>query len=106
MMGHPEELGKVQPGYYADLILVDGNPLDDLEIFQDTANLHVIMINGHIHKNLAVAGQDGQAITAAVPGKSMKAGMYNNLPQMPARQENELQKDAASNGIGVDPREL
>lgn len=44
------ELGKVQPGYYADMILVDGNPLKDITILQDHAKLSVIMINGRIHK--------------------------------------------------------
>jgi len=51
IMGHPEELGKVQPGYYADVILVDGDPIKDITIFQDTKNLHAIVINGHIHKH-------------------------------------------------------
>jgi len=50
IMGHPEELGKVLPGYYADLILVDGDPLKDIAILQDKAKLHAIVINGHIHK--------------------------------------------------------
>jgi hypothetical protein len=44
------ELGKVQPGYYADMILVDGDPLDDITVFQDHSKLNVIMINGRIHK--------------------------------------------------------
>lgn len=44
------ELGKVLPGYYADMILVDGNPLEDITIFQDHSKLNVIMINGRIHK--------------------------------------------------------
>ncbi|KAL1851447.1 hypothetical protein Plec18170_006262 [Paecilomyces lecythidis] len=44
------ELGKVQPGFYADMILVDGDPLDDIAIFQDHTRLNVIMINGKIHK--------------------------------------------------------
>lgn len=44
------ELGKVQPGYYADMILVDGNPLEDITIFQDHSKLDVIMINGRVHK--------------------------------------------------------
>ncbi|KAJ9228638.1 hypothetical protein DTO207G8_8333 [Paecilomyces variotii] len=44
------ELGKVQPGFYADMILVDGNPLEDITIFQDHTKLNVIMINGRIHK--------------------------------------------------------
>lgn len=28
------ELGKVLASYYADLILIDGNPLDDIKILQ------------------------------------------------------------------------
>lgn len=44
------ELGKVQPGYYADCILVDGNPLEDITILQNHDRLNVIMINGCIHK--------------------------------------------------------
>lgn len=49
-MGRPHELGKIQPGYYADLILVDGDPIQDLEILQNHDKLNVIMINGRIHK--------------------------------------------------------
>ncbi|KAI0110758.1 hypothetical protein GGR51DRAFT_75707 [Nemania sp. FL0031] len=51
MMGYPDVLGKVQPGYYADVILVDGNPLENISILQDKSNLHAIVINGHVHKN-------------------------------------------------------
>lgn len=29
-----EELGKIAPGYYADCILIDGNPLDDISVLQ------------------------------------------------------------------------
>ncbi|GAW17792.1 hypothetical protein ANO14919_072590 [Xylariales sp. No.14919] len=54
MMGYPDVLGKVQPGYYADVILVDGNPLEDITVFQDTSNLHTIVINGHVHKNFTI----------------------------------------------------
>jgi imidazolonepropionase-like amidohydrolase len=45
-----DELGKVAPGYFADCILVDGNPLEDITILQDHSKLNVIMINGRIHK--------------------------------------------------------
>ncbi|GAM42104.1 hypothetical protein TCE0_043f15770 [Talaromyces pinophilus] len=44
------ELGKILPGYYADCILVDGNPIRDISILQDHSKLNVIMINGRIHK--------------------------------------------------------
>ena len=51
IMGHPDVLGKVLPGYYADVIMVNGDPLKDISILQDTKNIHAIVINGHIHKN-------------------------------------------------------
>jgi len=44
------ELGKIQPGYYADCILVDGDPLQDISILQDHEKLNVIIINGRVHK--------------------------------------------------------
>jgi hypothetical protein len=44
------ELGKILPGYYADCILVDGNPLDDIKVLQDHDKLNVIIINGRVHK--------------------------------------------------------
>lgn len=44
------ELGKIQPGYYADCILVDGDPLEDITILQDHNKLDVILINGRVHK--------------------------------------------------------
>ncbi|KAI9818747.1 MAG: hypothetical protein M1827_007567 [Pycnora praestabilis] len=65
IMGHPEELGKVLPGYYADLILVDGNPIEDITLFQDTKNIHAILINGHVHKNQKAA--PARLPAAAVP---------------------------------------
>lgn len=45
-----DELGKIKPGYYADIILVDGNPVEDITVLQDHDKLDVIMINGRIHK--------------------------------------------------------
>jgi len=45
-----EELGKIQEGFYGDCILVDGNPLDNIEVLQDHDKLNVIVINGKVHK--------------------------------------------------------
>ncbi|KAL2000653.1 hypothetical protein VTN02DRAFT_2792 [Thermoascus thermophilus] len=44
------ELGQIKPGYYADCVIVDGNPLDDIEILQDHSKLNIILINGRVHK--------------------------------------------------------
>ncbi|MER7558955.1 amidohydrolase family protein [Nocardioides sp. NPDC126508] len=53
IMLRPDELGKVQPGYLADLILVDGDPLADITILQDHDRLHYIMKDGRFHKQPA-----------------------------------------------------
>ncbi len=44
-------LGTIEPGAYADLLIVDGNPLEDLTILRDRSNLRVIMKDGQFHKN-------------------------------------------------------
>jgi imidazolonepropionase-like amidohydrolase len=46
------KLGIVEPGAFADLIVVDGNPLKKLELFLDQgAHLPAIMKAGKFHKN-------------------------------------------------------
>jgi imidazolonepropionase-like amidohydrolase len=46
------KLGIVEPGSHADLIVVDGNPLKDLGLFQNQGeHLSVIMKEGRFHKN-------------------------------------------------------
>jgi imidazolonepropionase-like amidohydrolase len=46
------KLGIVEPGAFADLIVVDGDPLKKLELFLDQgAHLPVIMKGGKFHKN-------------------------------------------------------
>ena len=42
----------VEEGALADLLLVDGNPLDDIKLVEDPAkNFVVIMKDGRIYKN-------------------------------------------------------
>jgi len=49
---YPGKLGVVEAGAYADLLLVDGNPLEHIELLADPAsNLVVIIKNGKIAKN-------------------------------------------------------
>lgn len=50
---YPGKLGVVQEGALADLLLVDGNPLADIQLIGDPAkNLLVIMKGGRVYKNL------------------------------------------------------
>jgi imidazolonepropionase-like amidohydrolase len=48
---YPGDLGVVKEGAYADLLLVDGNPLDDLSAVTGADNLKIIMKDGKISKN-------------------------------------------------------
>ena len=48
---YPGKLGVVEEGAYADMLLVQGNPLDKLEIIGDRDNLKVIMKDGKVYKN-------------------------------------------------------
>ena len=55
IMGRPEELGRLKAGYLADMILVDGNPVEDVKILQDRNRLVAIMKDGVFHKRPAAA---------------------------------------------------
>jgi imidazolonepropionase-like amidohydrolase len=49
---YPGKLGVVEEGAYADLLLVDGNPLENLDLVADPdRNFTVIMKDGTIYKN-------------------------------------------------------
>jgi imidazolonepropionase-like amidohydrolase len=49
---YPGKLGVVEEGAYADLILVDGNPLENLDLVADAEkNFVLIMKDGKIYKN-------------------------------------------------------
>ena len=50
IMGMASELGQIKPGYLADLLLVDGNPLEDIKLLQNQDALLVIMKDGRLHK--------------------------------------------------------
>jgi imidazolonepropionase-like amidohydrolase len=51
-------LGVVEEGALADLLLIDGNPLDDLHLLENPGkNLVVIMKDGKVYKNLIPAGR-------------------------------------------------
>ncbi|WP_394175482.1 metal-dependent hydrolase family protein [Thalassotalea litorea] len=47
------DLGVIKEGAYADLVLVDGNPLEQLEVLNEyQTKFKLIMKNGDIHKNI------------------------------------------------------
>ena len=50
IMGMEHELGRIEPGFLADLLLVRGDPTRDVRVLQDPQNLLAIMKDGRFHK--------------------------------------------------------
>lgn len=51
IMGMADELGLIKENYLADLLIVDGDPTEDVGILQDSSRLMLIMQGGRTHKN-------------------------------------------------------
>jgi imidazolonepropionase-like amidohydrolase len=48
-----DDVGTLEPGKYADLLIIDGDPLDDIKILQEPSRIALIMQGGRVHKDLA-----------------------------------------------------
>lgn len=49
---YPAKLGRIEAGAYADLLVLNGNPLEDISLIADPdLNMNIIMKDGRIHKN-------------------------------------------------------
>lgn len=48
MMGRGHELGQLRPGWLADVIVVDGDPLTDIAVLQDRERIDLVMKDGVI----------------------------------------------------------
>jgi imidazolonepropionase-like amidohydrolase len=43
-----DDLGTIEPGKLADIVAVDGNPLDDIRVLQERQKIHMVMKEGHV----------------------------------------------------------
>jgi imidazolonepropionase-like amidohydrolase len=50
VLGFEKELGTVEEGKLADLIMVTGNPLDNIDILLDRESIRMVMQGGRIVK--------------------------------------------------------
>ncbi len=63
---YPGKLGVVEEGALADLLLVDGNPVENIKLIEDPGkNFVVIMKDGKIYKNISVDGRSTEHEPAA-----------------------------------------
>lgn len=81
------ELGQIKPGYYADCILVDGNPLQEIEVLQDHSKLNVILINGRVHK----AGRE-EYLPPPIPDQKIKNRIVAEVEFPDAKREMQKQQ--------------
>lgn len=64
VMGMANELGLIKEGFIADLLLVDGDPLQNLDLVVHEKNLHVIMKEGALYKDISATSVLEHAIAA------------------------------------------
>lgn len=50
IMGRGDELGQVREGYLADLLLIQGDPTQDVRILQDKQRIAAVMKDGRFHR--------------------------------------------------------
>ena len=77
------DLGRIQAGYYADCVLVDGDPLQDITVLQDHSRLSIILINGRVHK--AARGEylaDASGVTAAAAVATSHLAQQHEFPEV------------------------
>ena len=50
LMGMGDELGRIKAGYLADILMIDGDPLEDVSILQDLDKILMVMKDGEMHR--------------------------------------------------------
>jgi imidazolonepropionase-like amidohydrolase len=59
MMRMGKVLGYVREGYFADLLLIDGDPLADITVLQNKKRILAVMKDGHFHRAPPINEQRG-----------------------------------------------
>lgn len=77
-------MGQIKEGNFADCILVDGDPLKDIDVLQDHDKLNIILINGRVHK-----AARSEYISPAVASDRDTALIPEDFPEVKAS----MQKD-------------
>jgi len=63
IMMRGRELGQIREGYLADLLMVDGDPIANITVLQDSRRLLAVMKDGRFHKEPELAGQGARRLS-------------------------------------------
>jgi hypothetical protein len=83
MVGLDERIGKVREGFTADLLVVNGNPLDDLKLLNPYGT-DVMLVNGHQVSNYTApaAGDRVQVVHGGGIEWTIKDGIPYHVPTL------------------------
>ncbi|MDH3230151.1 MAG: amidohydrolase family protein [Alphaproteobacteria bacterium] len=65
-LGMEEDIGTIEPGKFADILVVDGDPLADIRVLQERRNIHIVMKEGEVFVDRR-PGQGGREVIHAEP---------------------------------------
>ncbi|AVO33588.1 metal-dependent hydrolase family protein [Ottowia oryzae] len=84
LMQRPHELGQVKEGFLADIVLVDGNPIESLALLQDPQKILLVMKDGEIYKNQRTLLPPRGVIRSVYGGNPLvEAGVRREAPTDP-----------------------
>jgi imidazolonepropionase-like amidohydrolase len=67
MMRTADPLGQIREGYLADMLLIDGDPLQDITVLQDKSRILAVMKDGVFHREPPSLSQRGQPGRTTAP---------------------------------------
>jgi len=78
--GRLEDLGTLEPGKKADLLVVNGDPSDDVSVLQDEANIHIVIKDGAV-ESTDEAHKQYYRVQEDQPPERRRSGADNHLEE-------------------------